>query len=141
MVRAAVALLGALALASGIEALPFEAGAHSSASSPHSASPQPTDGEPTEAEARSVCTSCHAFPPADILPRSQWRDEVTRMSLIRDNRASDGGSSRLIALPPDFERALRYFEAHAPERLRPPTKWPDPDPLTFVTRAFRQPTP
>ena len=128
--------MGALALASGIVALPFEAGAQSSASPPHSASPQATDGAPTEAEARSVCTPCHAFPPADILPRSQWRDEVTRMSLIRDNRASDGGSSRLIALPPDFERALRYFEAHAPERLRPPTKWPDPDPLTFVTRGL-----
>ena len=137
MVRAAAAaLLGALALASGIVALPFEAGAQSSASPPHSASPQATDGAPTEAEARSVCTPCHAFPPADILPRSQWRDEVTRMSLIRDNRASDAGSSRLIALPPDFERALRYFEAHAPERLRPPTKWPDPDPLTFVTRGL-----
>jgi hypothetical protein len=58
------------------------------------------------------------------------------MSLIRDNRSSDSGSSRLIALPPDFERALRYFEAHAPERLRPPTKWPDPDHSTFVTRGL-----
>jgi len=59
------------------------------------------------------------------------------MSLIRGNRPEPGtGATRLIALPPDFERALRYFESHAPERLPPPAKWPDPERMSFVTRGL-----
>ena len=134
---AAAALLGALALASGTDALAVAPAAQSSASPPRSASPRPSDGDPTEAEARTVCTPCHAFPPADVLPRSRWRDEMVRMLLIREGRPEvGGGASRRLALPPDFERALGFFESHAPERLRPPTPWAEPDRMGFVTRGL-----
>ena len=73
----------------------------------------------TEAEARTACIPCHAFPPPDVLPRAAWRDEIARMSLIRSNLPQPSGpmgtSARMIVLPPDFARVLRYYEANAPE--------------------------
>jgi FG-GAP-like repeat len=137
---AAATLLGALALASVIDTLVVGARAQSLASPPRSASPRLSAGEPTEAEVRSVCTPCHAFAPPDVLPRAAWRDEIARMSLIRDNRPQPAGpagtAARLIPLPPDFERALRYFEAHAPDRLPPPSEWPAADRMAFATRGL-----
>jgi FG-GAP-like repeat len=105
-------------------------------------SPAPTTTDrATEAEARAACTPCHAFPPADVLPKAAWRDEVARMSLIRSNLPQPSGpmgtSARMIVLPPDFARVLRYYEANAPERLPAPASWPAPNPLTFVTRAMK----
>jgi hypothetical protein len=97
----------------------------------------------TEAEARTSCTPCHTFPPADVLPRAAWRDEVARMFLIRSNLPQPTGpmgtSARMIVLPPDFARVLRYYEANAPEKLPAPAAWPAPNPLTFVTRAMKPP--
>src|SRR5215207_6406230 len=37
-----------------------------------------------ERQARAVCGSCHAYPPPDILPRDNWRDEFVRMMYIRE---------------------------------------------------------
>jgi hypothetical protein len=137
---AAAALMGALALASGIDVRAISTAAQSSASTPHSASPRSTDGEPTEAEVRGVCTPCHAFAPPEVLPRAAWRDEIARMSLIRDNRRQPAGppgtAARVISLPPDFVRALRYFEAHAPDRLPPPSRWPAADRMTFARHGL-----
>ena len=63
------------------------------------------------------------------------------MSLIRSNLPQPTGpmgtSARMIVLPPDFARVLRYYEAGAPERLPAPASWPAPNPLTFVTRAMK----
>ena len=75
----------------------------------------------TEAEARTACVPCHAFPPPDVLPKAAWRDEIARMSLIRSNLPQPSGpmgtSARMIVLPPDFARVLRYYQANAPEKL------------------------
>ena len=94
----------------------------------------------TEAEARAACVPCHAYPPPDVLPRAAWRDEVARMSLIRSNLPQPSGpmgtAARMIVLPPDFARVLRYFEANAPERLPPPEPWPAANTMTFVKRAM-----
>jgi len=94
----------------------------------------------TEAEARTVCTPCHAFPPPDVLPKAAWPDEIARMSLIRSNLPQPTGpmgtSARMIVLPPDYARVLRYYRANAPERLAAPAPWPAADPLTFVKRTF-----
>ncbi len=83
----------------------------------------------TEDEARIVCgTACHAFPTPDILPRFAWRDEIARMALIRDNnpepRGPRGMAGRMMVLPPDMERVLRYYLANAPEALPVPLTWP-----------------
>src|SRR5437773_11254548 len=70
-------------------------------------------GAATEAEARSLCSVCHLFPPADILPRYAWRDEIARMALIRGNQPQPAGpagtTGRMIVLPPDLQRVLRYY--------------------------------
>jgi hypothetical protein len=118
MFRAAAAtlLLGALALASGISARGVATAAQSPASFPRSASPRLSDGEPTEAEVRTLCTPCHLFAPADVLPRGAWRQEIARMALIRANLPQPAGpattAGRGVALPPEYERALRYYEEH-----------------------------
>lgn len=97
----------------------------------------------TEAEARAVCTTCHLFPPASVLPRGAWRDEIARMALIRDNKPQPPGpagtAGRIIAIPPDMERVLRYYEAAAPLQLPAPTPWPAADARRFVKRSFDRP--
>jgi hypothetical protein len=95
----------------------------------------------TEAESRVVCgTACHAFPEPAILPRYAWRDEIARMALIRDNRPEPRGprgvAGRMMVLPPDMERVLRYYLANAPERLPAPTPWPKPSTTGFVKHTF-----
>jgi VCBS repeat protein len=96
--------------------------------------------EATEAEARALCTTCHLFPPPDILPRQSWRDEVARMALIRSNLPQPAGppgtSGRSVKLPDDLDRVLRYYERLAPEKLPPPEAWPPINPLSFVKRGM-----
>ena len=52
------------------------------------------------------------------------------MSLIRDNkpepRGPRGVAGRMMVLPPDMERVLRYYLANAPEALPVPLTWPAP---------------
>jgi FG-GAP-like repeat len=94
----------------------------------------------TEPEARAACIPCHAYPPPDVLPRAAWRDEIARMSLIRSNLPQPTGprgmSARMMVLPSDFTRVLRYYEAHAPDRLPAPAPWPAANALTFVKRPM-----
>jgi len=84
-----------------------------------------------EAAARVQCTTCHKFAPADVLPRSFWRDEVARMFLIKNLQPEPTGppgtAARMVLLPPDWQAIVRYYEATAPDRLPAPAKWPAPD--------------
>lgn len=77
-----------------------------------------------EEVATRCATACHALPPPDILPRAAWRDELVRMMLILEGVPEPAGASGFIPLPPDWIRLLRYYEAHAPERLPDPEPWP-----------------
>ncbi len=72
-----------------------------------------------------VCGTCHRLPPADVLPRPAWRDELVRMQRIRDGSEQTPGAPT-PALPPDFAEALVWYEAHAPAALPPPASWPAP---------------
>ena len=64
---------------------------------------------PDEAQIRAVCGPCHAVPPPDTLPKGVWRDEIVRMSYIRDNRLPPvGRGAASIQLPPDMQQALLY---------------------------------
>jgi hypothetical protein len=96
--------------------------------------------EATEAEARALCTTCHLFPPPDILPRAAWRDEIARMALIRSNQPQPTGppgtSGRVVKLPDDLDRVLRYYERQAPEKLPAPDVWPPANPMSFVKRGM-----
>lgn len=88
-------------------------------------------------------TACHLLPTPDILPRATWRDELVRMQLIMDGVPEPAGAmSRaavMIPLPPDMLRLLRYFEAHAPERLSAPEAWPPAEggPVRFEKTDLR----
>jgi hypothetical protein len=126
----AIALLVATGVTFVVRAAPSQSGARMSAAADIA----------TEAEARTLCSVCHLFPPPDILPKSAWRDEIARMHLIRSNQPGVAGppgtTGRMVILPPDMERVLRYYERTAPDKLPPPAPWPKPDTGTFVKRAM-----
>jgi hypothetical protein len=90
-------------------------------------------------EVKARCGVCHPTPPADILPRAAWRDELVRMMLIQEGIPEPAGGNAMIPLPPDWIRLLRYFEAQAPEHLPDPEPWPAADatqPLRFEHRPL-----
>ena len=104
--------------------------------------PQQLSADATpEQQARASCVGCHAFPPADILPKHAWRDEVVKMLFIREKRLPPLGAmasvSKTVTLPPDLERALTYYAGAAPERLPAPDGWPpvSESPLRFSSRS------
>jgi hypothetical protein len=91
-----------------------------------------------ESQVRATCSGCHAFPPADILPRSAWRDAIVRMHFIREKRLPPPGPpariGETVKLPQDLETAVSYYTSRAPERLAAPEPWPAPGTgsLTFA---------
>jgi VCBS repeat protein len=94
-----------------------------------------------EKVAHAACTSCHKFPPPDILPRSSWHHEVAKMMFLRANEPQPRGDLSHVDLPDDMAAALRYMEAHAPERLVAPKSWPPvaESTLTFTSYGLSLP--
>src|SRR5450432_1149934 len=94
-----------------------------------------------EAMVRRTCATCHALPPADILPKSAWRGVVRDMtSLILEGT----GLPEKAAAPSadfDFEQITDYYESHAPRELPSPAPWPAPgsDPDRFVRHVLDYP--
>jgi hypothetical protein len=105
------------------------------------AAPSPSSAASAE-EVKARCGVCHPVPAPDILPRAKWRDELLRMMLIQEGVPEPVGGSSFIPLPPDWIRLLRYYEAHAPDRLPDPEPWPPVDPagLTFTRHPLPAPT-
>jgi hypothetical protein len=104
------------------------------------------DAVATEEEARQACGgACHRYPPPDILPRGMWRDTIARMFLISQGQPEPTGptgtAGRLVQLPPEMQRVLRFYMANAPAALPPPTPWPAADASRFVRRTFSPPDP
>jgi hypothetical protein len=95
--------------------------------------------ETRDAPPAALCGSCHRLPPADVLPKAAWRDEVIRMQRIQDGseQQAEGGPP---ALRPDMAAALTWYDAHAPAALAPPAAWPAED-LTpvFARRGLTPP--
>ena len=96
-----------------------------------------------EREVRATCgTTCHAYPPPDILPRSAWPDTVARMTLFREGKSEPltarGTLAGKVVLPEDIERALAFYVSRAPVRLPLAAAWPEPDPqrAEFVKRVM-----
>ncbi len=110
------------------------------APAPPAGSTAPGSDVATEADVKIACGTCHSVPPPDVLPKGAWRDEIARMSLIRGNLPQPSGpigtAARMIVLPPDYARVLRYYQAAAPQKLPPPATWPAANTLTFVKRAL-----
>lgn len=97
---------------------------------------------PDEAQVRAACGPCHAVPPPDVLPKGAWRDEIVRMTYIRENRLPPvGRGAAQFQLPPDMQQALLYYMARAPERLAAPEPWPhgSESPVRFRRRSMTMP--
>jgi VCBS repeat protein len=89
--------------------------------------------------APATCATCHRVPPADVLPRAAWRDEIVRMQRIRDGSEARPDSLE-PTLPKDFVDALAWYERRAPVALAPLARWPDPGPVpAFVRRKLTPP--
>jgi hypothetical protein len=90
---------------------------------------------------RKECTTCHAVPRPEYVPRGQWRmliQEMARRSLTGVG-VSPGETSTLSQM--DLAPFDRYFEARAPETLPPPEPWPPvaDGPVRFARHAFKPP--
>jgi hypothetical protein len=104
--------------------------------------PQATSAD-NDVQVRAACGVCHALPPPDVLPRYAWRDEIVRMMYIREGRLPplSPQARATVQLPADFQHALDYYLARAPEHLAAPEPWPDPSesPLQFDRRTMSMP--
>ena len=100
---------------------------------------EPTRPDPVKGEAlaRQFCTSCHAFPPPDILPRAKWGPEIFEMTGLALTRT---GAPRGKEIPLDvpMENIVAYYEANAPRELPPPASWPEPSdaPVPFARHSL-----
>ena len=77
------------------------------------------------------------MPPADVLPRAAWADEVLRMQRIRDG--SEATATPSATLPADFLDALEWYETRAPLTLARPADWPAPDARSLVISRLTPP--
>jgi hypothetical protein len=93
-----------------------------------------------EATARRVCTSCHALPPPDILPRNKWSAKVFEMTgLAVTGTGAPAGKDISLDFP--VEEILAYYEGAAPRELPAPSSWPEPSnaPVAFARRPMSLP--
>lgn len=67
--------------------------------------------EESTARVRATCSTCHVFPPPDMLPREYWVTAVRGMFQI----ASDRGVPMTVSL----DRAMAWYVFQAPEQLPP----------------------
>src|SRR5262245_56534040 len=90
------------------------------------------DEVPIDERVRVACSSCHAFPAPELLPRSAWRQQIEHMSFLVDY-APEAGSE-----PFPVEAIVAWYEARAPESLpfeRALTR-DEPAPLRFRRRSI-----
>ena len=91
----------------------------------------PSPASAGETTARALCVTCHTLPPPNVLPRSVWLDEVSRMYLIAQGQTEPPGwtmnARAAVTLPQEWKAVADYYTAAAPERLKEPAPWPAPD--------------
>jgi hypothetical protein len=85
-----------------------------------------TDGADLVENIHQFCSACHAYPPADTFPRSEWFNEVERAyGFNRDSPVS-------VPVPP-FDAVVKHYEDRAPLEL-PPARFEQasgPPPVAF----------
>ena len=69
---------------------------------PPSAAPPPAPAD-LDKQLNTICSHCHAYPPADTFPRSAWKEEVEQAYRF----AAD--AKMPTALPP-IDSVIKYFE-------------------------------
>jgi hypothetical protein len=140
---AVAAICGVLPLAVA-QATPGSNNLSPQATSANKDAPQATSANKEDVQVRASCGVCHALPPPDVLPRDAWRDEIVRMMFIRDNNRLppvNAAARAAVQLPADFQHALEYYLALAPEHLAAPDPWPDPSesPVKFERHTMSMP--
>lgn len=97
--------------------------------------PPPVHPPPTKDLAYRIhdfCGKCHAFPPADIFPRSDWEKEVDRMFAIYQNYG------RPLNPPPSPE-IIQWYQERAPDKLPPAHIVPAKHKMPFELRRTDYP--
>src|SRR5690348_5617506 len=97
------------------------------------ASPPASPAVPEEAAEASLeavkdfCSKCHAYPPPDCFPRSEWRRELRQAYDFVRNSPLPGGY-------PSLESVTRFYEARAPQAfsIPSPARPAGPPPVTFT---------
>src|SRR5262249_18794217 len=81
------------------------------------------------------CSRCHAYPPAETLPRAAWREEVEQAYQFF-------AQSNLSLQPPGIDQVVRYFEMGAPLELPEADieRATTPLPVAFQRTAYVGPT-
>jgi hypothetical protein len=126
--------LGLLAAGAGVYVLVTRP---TSPALPAPPSPRAAPAEEVSTEqARLFCGSCHAYAPPDVLPRAQWRREVSQMYEFF-------WQSRRYQAAPSLEGMVRYYEGRAPAQLplNLPTPSPGPPPVRFEAAGYPAPQP
>jgi hypothetical protein len=72
--------------------------------------------EATSAQVHQFCGACHAYPPPETFPRSDWRFEVMQGYGFYEHSNYDNPRLRGVAVPPPAS-VIEYFERRAPEEL------------------------
>jgi hypothetical protein len=83
------------------------------------------------------CTKCHVRPPAEYVPRGQWRFRVQEMAerSMTGTGIPPGEESLLWQL--DLDKIIQWLESRAPEVLPMPDAWPGDDGgLVFVKHEY-----
>ena len=85
----------------------------------------PASASDDERVARQACTACHAFPPADILPRAAWTAQIYEMAgLIMAGIGAPESVKPALSADFDIEAVERYYRTRAPLALATPEPWP-----------------
>jgi hypothetical protein len=143
-----IAMWGLVGLIVGLAGVWFAVGRKSTTAQRTSASQtearkgETTKEEPTKvqvasrAQVEGFCGACHAYPPPDTFPKSNWPAEVERGFGFHLQSGKD-------MKPPRYDSVVAYYTAHAPDALPilPKTPTDTHPPVAFRRREIAGPRP
>lgn len=93
-------------------------------------------GEASKTEVDRFCGDCHASPPPESLPRSEWRQRV-----LNGHKFLKEYKRTLSPPPAPTEQLVRYYEARSPAEtpLLKVTNAPGPAPIRFAKSGYPAP--
>ena len=100
---------------------------------------EPAADTKQEAVVQKTCSTCHAVPSPDVLPRSAWRSVVSDMAALIVQGVGVPKDAPRPSADFDIEQVVYYYQSRAPQALPSPAPWPAPgtDPDRFVRHALR----
>ncbi len=116
---AAALVWSTLALAAGCNSRmeSSASGTGQGAANPAPTSPVDEATEASSAQVHQFCGACHAYPPPETFPRSDWRFEVMQGYGFYEHSNYDNPRLRGMGAVPPPASVIEYFEKRAPEEL------------------------